>query len=326
MLYNVKAGIIGLDNLGSVYAKLIKSHVKNLNLIAAYGRTQKELLFAKNDLSLEYVYSDEKSLIQNHDIDLIFIFSDAERRPHQAIQAIQAGKHVFIANPVALNYEDACAVQKAAQSRPSQVVMASSIVSFSPLLDLVRKDIKSGKIGMINHLSIDSSFMHSVHKTHHQPTGSSIFNYALDELELCQTLLDIPIDNVKVHVQRDTLICNGETKEGSSFTLIVQPQIDKGQSYMTIYGNKGQIILNNGNHKSYKLYTDQGLKEEIYLSREERFIYPEYLQLHHFTKTILGSERPKVKLSHAVESIQLAVALEKSKVLEEKIIVAPENV
>ncbi|MDA8692720.1 Gfo/Idh/MocA family oxidoreductase, partial [Saprospiraceae bacterium] len=279
MLYNVKAGIIGLENLGLVYARLIKSHIKNLNLIAAYGRSQKELLFAKNDLSLEYVYSDEKSLIQNHDIDLIFIFSDADRRPHQAIQAIEAGKHVFLANPIALNYEDACAIQKAAKSRPSQVV----IVSFSPLLDLVKKDIKSGKIGMINHLSIDSSFMHSVHKEHHKPTGSLFFNHALDEIELCQALLDLPIDNVKVHVQRDTLICNGETKEGSSFTLIVQPQINKGQSYMTIYGNKGQIILNNGNHKSYKLYTDRGLKEEIYVSREERFIYPEYLQLHHFT-------------------------------------------
>jgi len=79
MLYNVKAGIIGLDDIGKAYAKLIKDHVKNLSLIAAYGRTQKELLFAKNELSLEYVYSDEKSLIENHDVDVIFIFSDTER-------------------------------------------------------------------------------------------------------------------------------------------------------------------------------------------------------------------------------------------------------
>ena len=320
MLYNVKAGIIGLDRLGTVYAELIKSHIKNLNLIAAYGRTQRELLYAKNDLKLEYVYSDEQSLIQNHDIDLIFIFSNPERRPHQAIQAIEAGKHVFLANPIALNYEDACAVQKAALSRPSQVVMASSIVSFSPLLELVQKDIKSGKIGMINHLSIDSSFMHSVHKEHHNTTGSVFFNHALDEIELCQKLLDSPINNVKVDVQRETLVCKAETKEGSSFNLIVQPQIDKGQSYMTIYGNKGQIILNNGNHRSYKLYTDQGVKEEIYLDREERFIFPEYLQLHHFTDTVLGKIRPKVKLTHAVDSVRLAIAFEKSKVLGEMIV------
>ncbi len=321
MLYNVKAGIIGLDTLGTVYANLIKSHIKNLNLIGAYGRTQKELLYAKNDLSLEYVYSDEKSLMQNHDIDLIFIFSDPERRPHQAIQAIEAGKHVFLANPIALNYEDACAVQKAAKSRPSQVVMASSIVSFSPLLDMVRKDIKSGKIGMINHLSIDSSFMQSVHKEHQGATGSLFFDHALDEIELCQTLLDSPIAHVKVDAQRDTLVCKAETKEGSSFALIVQPQINKGQSYMTIYGNKGQIILNNGNHKSYKLYTDEGIKEEIYLDREQRFIFPEYLQLHHFTDTILGKIRPKVKLAHALDSVQLAVAFEKSKVLGEPIVI-----
>lgn len=315
MLYNVKAGIIGLDVLGSVYAELIKTHVKNLNLIAGFGRSQKELLFAKNELALEYVYSDEDALIQNHDVDLIFIFSSADKRPHQAIKAIEAGKHVFLANPIALNYEDACAVQKAANSRPSQVVMASSITSFNPLINLMKADIKSGKIGMVNHLSIDSSFIQSVQKEHHSDTGSQFFNYALDELELCQSLLDSPVRQVKVDVQRDTLICKAETKEGSSFAMIVQPQIKKGQSYMTIYGNKGQIILNNGNHRSYKLYTDQGLKKEVYLDKEARFIYPEYLQLHHYTKVILGKEKAKVKLDHAVQSVQLAIALEKSKVL-----------
>ena len=103
MLYNVKAGIIGLEELGRQFAHLVNDHVKNLNLIAACGRTQNELLFAKNDLSLEYVYSDDKSLFENHDIDVIFVCSQTHLRPHQAIQAIEAGKHVYILSPTALN-------------------------------------------------------------------------------------------------------------------------------------------------------------------------------------------------------------------------------
>jgi len=319
MLYNVKAGIIGLDKLGVVYANLIKSHIKDLNLIAAYGKTQKELLYAKNDLSLEYVYSDVKSLIENHDVDLVFIFSDPDQRPHQAIAAIDAGKHVFMANPIALNYDDAVAVQQAAKSHPSQVVMASSTVHFSPLIQLVREDVAKGKIGMINHISVDSSFFSSINKTHNASTGSILLNHALEEIELCQAIMDVPIIDVNVEDNRDTLICKANTEKSSSFTIIVQPNIKKGQSYLTIYGNKGQIIVSNTNNKSYKLYTESGTREEVYLDFEQRFLYPEYLQLHHYTQTVLGKVKPSVRLSHAVDSIQLAIALEKSKVLEERV-------
>lgn len=139
MLYQVKAGILGLEELGGKYAYLLKEHIKDLSLIGAAGRTQKELLFAKNDLSLEYVYSDEKALVENHDIDAICIFGDAQRRPHLAISAIEAGKHVFMADPIALNVEDAEAVNKVAKSHPSQVVMVSSFVRFDALLQVVKK-------------------------------------------------------------------------------------------------------------------------------------------------------------------------------------------
>ncbi len=319
MLYNVKAGIIGLNDLGNVYADLIKQHVKNLNLIAAYGRTQKELLHAKNNLKLEYVYSDDKSLIENHDVDLIFIFSDPERRPHQAIQAIEAGKHIFLANPIALNYEDAKAVKAAADSHPSQLVMACSLINFNPLLEKVRQDITGGKIGVINHISIDSSFINSLNKSHNSSTGSIFFNYALDELELIHWLIGSKLKKIHVDKNRETLICHGTSENSCTISLIVQPKIKKGQSYLTIYGNKGQIIVSNTNNKSYKLYTETGERQEVYLDPYGRFQFPEYLQLVHFTQSILGNVKPKVKLDHAVDIIELAIAFEKSKVLEEEI-------
>ena len=130
-----------MQDMGASYAHLIRDHVKNLNLIAACGRNQKELLFAKNDLSLEYVYSDEKSLIENHDIDVIFNFANEQNIAHLSIQALEAGKHLFVSNPIALNVEDAIAVNKAANSRPSQRAMALSTVRFSPLMKKLKKTL-----------------------------------------------------------------------------------------------------------------------------------------------------------------------------------------
>ena len=319
MLYQVKAGILGLDELGKEYATLLKEHIKDLSLIGAAGRTQKELLFAKNDLSLEYVYSDERSLIENHDIDAICIFGNAQQRPHLAIQALEAGKHLFMADPIALNVEDAEAVHKAGDSRPSQVVMVSSQVRFDTLLKTVKKTIAKGDIGVINHISLDSSFFKGMNRKYSQKSGSIFLDTALDEIDLCHWLLDDTFALVDVSVINNTVKCEATTAKGISVSLITQPTIQKEQSYINIYGNKGQIIISNTNHRSFKIYKDSGEKIDVFREDYHGFIFPEYLQLHHFTQAILGKEKRRLKTKNAVENIKLAVAFEKAKVLEKRV-------
>lgn len=319
MLYQVKAGILGLDALGKEYAVLLKEHIKDLSLIGAAGKTQKELLFAKNDLSLEYVYSEERGLMENHDIDALCIFGSAQQRPHLAIAAIEAGKHLFIADPIALNVEDGEAVDKAASSRPSQVVMVSSQVRFDTLLNTVKKVIDNGEIGMINHISLDTSFFNSINRKFSSPSGSVFLDHAIDEIDLCHWLLDDTFAEVKVSVNNSTIVCDARTTKGISINLIAQPSVPKEQSYISVYGNKGQILISNTNHRSFKLYKDSGEKVDIYREEYHGFVFPEYLQLHHFTQAILGKQKRKLKTNHAVDNLKLAVAFEKAKVLETKV-------
>jgi len=316
MLYNVKAGIIGLNDLGVTYAKLIIDHVKNLNLIAAAGRTQKELLLAKNELSLEYVYSDEKSLIENHDIDVIFNFSSEQSRAHLSIQALEAGKHLFVCNPIALNVEDALAVKNAAESKPSQQAMAISTVRFSPILQVLKATIDKGAIGVINHIELNSAFVKAIGKYYQISSGSAFLDSALDELDLCMHLLDDDVEEINVESYRDLLICKARTVKNSSFSLLLSSSLGFAESYLKIYGSKGHIIVSNNNMNSFKVYDDKhGLTIEK-INNNDHFSFAEYLQLHHFTKVILGKEKSRAKLDHAYELIKLAVGFEKSKVLE----------
>ncbi len=319
MLYQVKVGILGLEQQGERYAHLLKDHIKDVTLMGAVGRTQKELLLAKNDLSLEYVYSDEKSLIENHDIDAVCIFGDPRRRPLLAIAAIEAGKHVFIADPIALNVEDAESVHKAAQSRPSQFVMVSSLVHFDAQLSAAKQIIDRGDIGVINHISLDSAFFSGLNRQFEASSGSSILDNALDEIELCQWLLADQITDVEVTTNNNTIICKGLTGKSSSINLIIQPAIKKEQSYINIYGNKGQILISNTNNKSFKLYKDTGEKVDIYHDGTEGFTFSEYLQLHHFGQTVLGKKRKAPNTDLAVDVIKLAVAFEKAAVLSTKV-------
>ena len=316
MLYNVKAGIIGLEKLGVTYARLILEHVKNLNLIAAAGRTQKELLLAKNDLSFEYVYSDEKSLIENHDVEVIFNFSNEQSRAHLSIQALEAGKHLFVANPIALNYEDAIAVRKAAGSRPSQYAMAISTVRFSPLIKALKECLNKDTIGKINHIELNSAFVKAIGKNYKVGSGSAFLDSALDELDLCLYLLEDEIKDLNVERYNELLICKARTTENSSFSLLLSSTLGFAESYLKIYGSKGHIIVSNSNVESFKVYNKDHELSLVNVDKGEKFSFAEYLQLHHFTRVIMGKEKPNVRLDHAVKLIEVAVGFEKSKVLE----------
>ena len=113
--------------------------------------------------------------------------------------------------------------------------------------------------------------------------------------------------------------CEGLTERSSSINLIVQPAIKKEQSYINIYGNKGQIVISNTNNRSFKLYRDSGAKVDIYHNDIQGFTFSEYLQLHHFAQTILGKTRKVSNTELAVDVMKLAVALEKAAVLSTRV-------
>ncbi len=310
MLYQVKVGILGLEEQGQKYAQLLKHHIKDVTLMGAVGRTQKELLIAKNELYLPYVYSDEKAIMQNHEIDAVCIFGDSTRKPLLAIAAIEAGKHVFIADPVGLNLEDAESVHKCAQSRPSQYVMVSSMVQFDAQLNTVKQVIDRGDIGDIKNISLNSAFFSGLNRRYEISSGSNILDYALDEIELCLWLLNEPITKISVTKNNDTFLCEGQTKRFSSLSLIVQPESNMEKSIVKIDGSKGQIVVSNTNNRSFKLYSKSGEKTNIYHNNVDGFTFSEYLQLHHFGQTVLGRKRKSANTEIAVDVLKLALAFE----------------
>jgi Predicted dehydrogenases and related proteins len=100
----INIGIVGTGWWASVHANAIKKG-KFLKLVACYSRTkEKAKEFAvKNDCE---VVSDYMSLIKRTDIDAIIITTPHTTHPELAIKAAQAGKHVLIEKPLALNVKD----------------------------------------------------------------------------------------------------------------------------------------------------------------------------------------------------------------------------
>jgi len=319
MLYNVKAGVIGLEQLGKKMAVLVNDHVKNLNLIAACGRTQKELLYAKNDLSLEYVYSDEAALFENHDVDALFIFSDPRYRAHQAIQAIDKGKHVFLMNPMALNVDDATEVFRTAASHPSQTIMCASPVRSNHQLQKAIEIGNNHNLGALEWISADEGFINSIRKEATQSSGSLYLDRLLDEIEMCLMLDERKVEKVHVRRYAGHRVAEAIIGDLTVWRLILSKEGTVSSGKLTIQYAEGRVEASSTNADLLRVVDGEGNRFSVSSRKEFAFSFPAYEQIHHFTQCILGKEKNGLPVSASLDSMRLALAFEKSDVLGEPV-------
>lgn len=94
-----------------------------------------------------------ESVLADPSVDGIVLASPAHLHAAMAVQALQAGKHVFVEKPLALTVDDAQSVLDAA-GRAERIVMIGHLLqyhaAFSKLRELVTQDKILGKLRFIN--------------------------------------------------------------------------------------------------------------------------------------------------------------------------------
>lgn len=83
-------------------------------------------------------------------IDAVVIAAPAELHCALAIQALEAGKHVFVEKPIALTMEDGCAMREAAD-KAGKVLMVGHLLQYHPAFVALRQLVKSGGLGALRY-------------------------------------------------------------------------------------------------------------------------------------------------------------------------------
>ncbi|NNE27488.1 MAG: Gfo/Idh/MocA family oxidoreductase [Saprospiraceae bacterium] len=319
MLNLVKAGIIGLDEVGKSFATLINEHVKFLELMAASGRSQNELLFAKNDMSLPYVYSDTAQLIENHDVDALFVFCAPEQKVDLTTKAIEAGKHVFISQPIATNVEDAAYLIKIAERHPSQVSMAgyphrlnASFIQLKQLLD-------KGVIGDVLSIDLDSNLTQNLSSQFITASGSPFIDYGLNEIDIVLWLLGKKPIQVDCHTSGDVIIASLKMENNIDCDFRLFQNSEPRHSILKITGTNGCLEYDNHTLVIKKTNYHGDMISSVYAKDQLNCYHLDYLHAKHFVDVIFGYKKSSLKLSHNLHALKVAIAMEKSKTLKDRV-------
>ncbi len=156
----VRVGIAGIGFMGKTHFGAYKQ-VEGAQVAAIFTRDRKKLegdwtnvrgnfggSGGVEDLSGVKRYDDLDALLADPDIDLLDVCLPSSMHREVGIRAMEAGKHVLVEKPIALNVADADAMIAAAD-RTGRLLMVAQVLRFWPEFAAVKDILDGGQYGAL---------------------------------------------------------------------------------------------------------------------------------------------------------------------------------
>jgi predicted dehydrogenase len=269
-------GIIGCGNVTEVKSGPAFSKVPHSSLVAVMRRNAEKAADYANRHNVSKWYADAQQLIDDPDVNAIYIATPPDSHEEYAIRAMQAGKPVYLEKPMALNAASAQRIADVVSSTRARLTVAHYRRQ-QPLFLKVKELLDNKVIGDINHVNL------TLFQPHHSKmiaasekawridpavSGGGLFH------DLAPHQLDLMLyffgkvkgptgmaSNIgKLYEAADSVIGRMDFENGASFKgswCFVVPEVEK-EDTCKIYGTKGTISFSVFEHNPIQLATDRG--------------------------------------------------------------------
>ena len=158
-------GIIGWGFMGRTHSLAVRSLPLfypnagfEARLEGVCSRTLSNAEKARDDLGFRYATDDYRNLLADKNIDVVSICTPNGDHERMVIDALRAGKHVYVDKPLTTDYASALRILEAAQSAPGQAQLALNNRFFTATMR-ARQLIGENRLGEI--LSFTCRYLHS---------------------------------------------------------------------------------------------------------------------------------------------------------------------
>lgn len=143
----IKVGIVGLGRLGRQHGENIAFRIPNCELLAVCSVIPEEVEEVKKQWNIPFGYTNYDDMLENKELDAIFIASPSGFHCEQIKQALVAGFHVFSEKPLGLYMEEAIEVQEAVNAHPNQIFMLGFMRRYDRSYIAAKEKVDRGDIG-----------------------------------------------------------------------------------------------------------------------------------------------------------------------------------
>ena len=309
----IKWGIIGCGNVTEVKSGPAFSKVKDSLLVAVMRRDAALAEDYAKRHKVPKFYSKASDLINDRDIDAVYIATPPGSHAEYAIEVIKAGKPVYIEKPMAASYSECMQINKAAEKYKIPVFVAYYRRALPGFL-MVKEMIEKGSIGKVRFIQMQLFKAPSTDEKTGKLSwrvdpaiagGGHFFDLASHQLDYLDYVFG-PVQKVKSIALNQAGLYKAEDFVTAEFlfpnnivcagTWSFSVSLDSGRDIIEIIGDKGSIKFSTFSFEPIILTNESGRKEFI----NERPEHVQYNLIEKIVKALNGKgESPSTGVSAA---------------------------
>lgn len=328
----IRCGVIGLGWFGEHHVDTLKE-LPMAEVIAVCTRRPDRVKEVAEKYGVPKAYTNYHDLLADNDIDMVTVVTHVSDHVQPTMDALRAGKHVFLEKPMADSQED-CDQIIAEVDKSDKCFMVGHICRFDTAYALAKEEIEAGHIGQILTMHARRNLAKWITESHLQKI-SALFGDGVHDLDLmfwysgakpksvyAQTL------NTRPHLPHADLGWAMFRLDSGAIAVIenvwclpdnVPTAID---ARMEIVGTDGAIYIDNsGNH--YTVLTQKGL------SYPQSTYWPKvhglrrgYLkeEFDYFLKCVAKGEKPTVITPQESRDVVVAMKMAELSAKENRVV------
>ncbi|MGM0168430.1 hypothetical protein IGI39_004185 [Enterococcus sp. AZ135] len=241
-------GIIGAGNIAARFAQSL-NHFAEAQLYGVACRTLDKATAFQSQYPCEEVFDDYQQLLNEPEIDLVYIALPHLYHHEWILKALKAGKGVLCEKPATMNAEQMNEVAKIA--RKQNVFFMEAMKSrFVPAYRAVREVVAAGKIGQI--ISLSTSLCREMPETqtsyHYLPVqGGALLDMGIYNLSLIEDFspADLTVGKLDYRLHKNQIdVYLKATLVQENFEAIIETGFDRNtDTVAVITGTKGVITI-----------------------------------------------------------------------------------
>ncbi|GAC1366152.1 MAG: Gfo/Idh/MocA family oxidoreductase [Ktedonobacteraceae bacterium] len=314
----VRWGIISAANIGARAVAPAIQNSANGKLIAVGSRDKRRAAELYTFAPGVRIYGDYQSIIDDADIEAVYIPLPNSLHAEWTLKALQAGKHVLCEKPLAVTREEGALMVDAAHTH-NVLLMEAFMYRFHPQITWTLEQINKGLIGPVRLVRASFSFdiRGRSENIRLQPdlAGGSLMDVGCYPVNLCRAVFGHPPGAVvaRVHVNSPTsvdLATNAVLDYGTGRFGILDSSLElPSRQGAEIVGEAGIITLpvpfTPGNHDMTVFITKNGQMSEQNFERVDQY----QLEVEHFARCIRSAQDPALSLSETLENLATIEAI-----------------
>jgi predicted dehydrogenase len=253
-----KIAIVGLGGIAQVMHLPILGKNKDVELLAICDKEFSKVKNIVKKYNITKGYKDvDLMLAENPEIDAIIIATRTDDHAETAVKCLDAGKHILVEKPIALNYSEAAKIVEAAE-RNKKILMVGMNNRFRTDAMLERSFVKGKELGEIFYVktgwlktqSSDQKWFTDMEKA-----GGGVFiDNGIVMLDLGMWMLGFPetksVSAINYNHNTKTVEDSNFTlikfKNGSSLTIEVSWSLLRNGEffYCNVFGTNGSATIN----------------------------------------------------------------------------------